>query len=86
MYTTRIFLQDLAKVKQFAAVTAKYDKLKINLISDIYTIDAHSLIGIISLDITNPMTLEVPDVDPPADFLEDMVPFLYDEQQHSAEL
>lgn len=79
MYTTRIFLQDLSYVKHFAAMTAKYDKLKINLISDIYTIDAHSLIGIISLDITNPMTLEIPDVDPPAEFLEDIKPFLYNE-------
>ncbi len=79
MYTTRIFLQDLSKVKQFAAMTARYDKLKINLISDIYTIDAHSLIGIISLDITNPMTLEIPDEDPPTEFLEDIKPFVFDE-------
>lgn len=79
MYAAKIFLKDLTNVKQFAAMTAKYDKLKINLISDIYTIDAHSLIGIISLDITNPMTLEIPDVDPPAEFLEDVAPFLYQE-------
>lgn len=79
MYTTRIFLQDLSYVKRFAAMTAKYDQLKINLISDIYTIDAHSLIGIISLDITNPMTLEIPDVEPPAEFLEDIKPFLHNE-------
>lgn len=79
MYATRIFLQDLSKVKQFAAMTAKYDKLKINLISDIYTIDAHSLIGIISLDITHPMTLEIPDEDPPAEFFEDIKPFVFDE-------
>ncbi len=80
MYTTRIFLHDLTHVKQFAAVTAKYDKLKINLVSDIYTIDAHSLIGIISLDITNPMTLELPDEEPSEEFLEDMKPFLLDEK------
>ena len=64
MYSARIFLRDLTNVKHFVAMTAKYDKLKINLISDIYTIDAHSLIGIVSLDITNPMTLELPDEEP----------------------
>ncbi len=79
MYTTTIFLKDITNVKQFAAMTAKYDKLKINLISDIYTIDAHSLIGIISLDITHPMTLVVPNVDPPEEFIEDLKPFVYDE-------
>lgn len=85
MYTARIFLHDLANVKQFAAMTAKYDKLKINLVSDIYTIDAHSLIGIISLDITNPMTLEIPeDIDPPVEFFDDIKPFLYDESKETA--
>ncbi len=81
MYTTKIFLRDLTHVKQFAAATAKYDKLKINLISDIYTIDAHSLIGIISLDITNPMTLELPDEEPTEEFLTDMKPFLMTEPE-----
>ncbi len=76
MYRTTIFLQDLAHVKQFVETTAKYDKLKINLISDIYTIDAHSIIGIVSLDITNPIILEVPDEEPSQEFLEDMKQFI----------
>ena len=79
MYSAKIFLKDLTHVKQFAAMTAKYDKLNVKPISDIYTIDAHSLIGIISLDITNPMTLEIPDVNPPEEFLEDIRPFLLNE-------
>ena len=62
-------------------MTAKYDKLKINLISDIYTIDAHSLIGIISLDISNPMTLELPDEEPSEEFLKDIAPFLLNDSQ-----
>lgn len=76
MYQTRIFLKDLSSVKHFAAMTAKYDTLKINLISDIYTIDAHSVIGIMSLDISSPLTLEIPDEDPPAELMEDLKPFL----------
>ena len=81
MYRTKIFLKDLTNVKQFAAMTAKYDKLRINLISDIYTIDAHSLIGIISLDITDPMILELPDSDAPEGFITDLAPFLYSEEE-----
>ena len=78
MYTETIFLKDLAHVKEFVAMTAKYDRLKINLISDIYTIDAHSLIGIVSLDISNPITLEIPDnIEPPEQFIKDIKPFLY---------
>lgn len=80
MYRTKIFLKDLTSVKHFAAMTAKYDKLKINLISDIYTIDAHSLIGIISLDITDPIMLEIPDNDPPEELLSDLAPFLCKEE------
>ncbi len=80
MYRTTIFLHDLSSVKRFAAMTAKYDTLKINLISDIYTIDAHSVIGIMSLDISSPLVLEVPDVEPPAELLEDLRPFLYTEE------
>ena len=79
MYTTRIFLQDLSNVKKFVAMTAKYDKLKINLISDIYTIDAHSLIGIVNLDIESPLTLEVPDENPTDEFIADLAPFIYNE-------
>ena len=80
MYKEMIFLNDLEHVKEFVAITAKYDQLKINLISDIYTIDAHSLIGIISLDIKNPITLEVPDdIVPPEEFIEDIKPFIYNE-------
>ncbi len=83
MYRTKIFLKDLTSVKHFAAITAKYDKLKINLISDIYTIDAHSLIGIISLDITDPMILELPDEDPPEELMTDLAPFLYNEESQA---
>ena len=80
MYQRKIFLKDLDHVKHFVEMTAKYDKLKINLISDIYTIDAHSIIGIVSLDIREPITLEVPDEEPPTQFLEDIEEFAYTEK------
>ncbi len=77
MYKTEIFLNDLAQVKKFVDMTTKYSDLKINLVSDIYTIDAHSLIGTVSLGITHPITLELPDQEPSAEFLEDLKPYLY---------
>lgn len=80
MYRTKIFLQNLAHVKQFVDMTTKYDKIKINLISDIYTIDAHSLIGIVSLDISSPVILELPDIEPPQEFLQDISSFIYEER------
>ena len=79
MYRKQIFLKDLDDVKHFVEMTAKYEKLKINLISDIYTIDAHSIIGIVSIDIREPILLEVPDEEPPAEFLEDVEKFAYTE-------
>ncbi len=79
MYRKQIFLKDLDDVKHFVEMTAKYEKLKINLISDIYTIDAHSIIGIVSIDIREPIMLEVPDEEPPAEFLEDIEKFAYTE-------
>lgn len=80
MYQKQIFLKDLDDVKHFVEITAKYEKLKINLISDIYTIDAHSIIGIVSLDIREPIMLEVPDEEPPAEFLQDIEKFAYIEE------
>lgn len=76
MYSKEIFLNDLEHVKQFVAVTSKYDKLPINLVSGIYIIDAHSLIGIISLDISKPIELQVPVDNIPESFYEDIKPFL----------
>ena len=80
MYQKKIFLKDLDHVKRFVEMTTKYDRLKINLVSDIYTIDAHSIIGIVSLDITKPIILEVPDEEPPAEFLEDIENFAFEEK------
>ena len=80
MYRKQIFLKDLDEVKHFVEMTAKYEKLKINLISGIYTIDAHSIIGIVSIDIREPILLEMPDEEPPAEFLEDIEKFAYTEK------
>ena len=50
MFEAEVLFNDLSAVKSFVSVATKYEKMPINLISDVYTIDAHSLMGIISLD------------------------------------
>ena len=77
MYTTEVFFKNLSSVKEFVDTIAKYDSLEINLVSDIYNMNAHSLIGIISLDISKPITLEVPSGDIPESLYEDLKPYLY---------
>ena len=68
MYCTDIFLPNLEDVKNFVDMTSKYKSLPINLVSDKYVIDAHSIIGIISLDITKPIALKIDSEDVPQSF------------------
>lgn len=77
MYSAYVYFKDLGCVKKFVNTVSRYSKLVVNLVTDIYTIDAHSLIGIISLDIEKPVLLEVPTDDIPESFYEDIAPYLY---------
>ena len=77
MYSAYVYFKDLSYVKHFVNTVSKYSKLVVNLVTDIYTIDAHSLIGIISLDFEKPVLLEVPSDDIPESFFEDIAPYLY---------
>ena len=77
MYCTDIFLPNLEDVKNFVDMTSKYKSLPINLVSDKYVIDAHSIIGIISLDITKPITLKIDSEDVTQSFLVDLEPYVY---------
>ncbi len=77
MYCTDIFLPNLEDVKNFVDMTSKYKSLPINLVSDKYVIDAHSIIGIISLDITKPIALKIDSEAVPQSFLVDIEPYIY---------
>ncbi len=77
MYCTDIFLPNLEDVKNFVDMTSKYKSLPINLVSDKYVIDAHSIIGIISLDITKPINLQIDVDDVPQSFITDLTPYIY---------
>jgi phosphotransferase system HPr-like phosphotransfer protein len=79
MYKTSIFLSSIESVKKFVTLSSKYD-FPVNLVTDKYMIDAKSIMGIFSLDLSKPLTLEVED-DGSAevnDFIESLETFKYD--------
>lgn len=60
MYTSSIFLANIEAVKKFVTLTNNYD-FQINLTTDKYKIDAKSIMGIFSLDLSKPIKIEVED-------------------------
>lgn len=58
MYTTSIILSSIEAVKKFVTMTNSYD-FPINLATDKYKIDAKSIMGIFSLDLSKPLKIEV---------------------------
>lgn len=55
-----ICLNSIEKVKQFVNLISKYDG-DFDLISGRYVIDAKSIMGIFSLDLSKPLTLNIHD-------------------------
>lgn len=75
MFTTKVFFKNLAGVKDFVNSVSLFPKLEVYLVSDIYTMDAHSLIGILSLDITSPVALEIREDNVPSELVEAISPY-----------
>ena len=57
MKTTTIMLNTINDVKMFVNTVAKYD-FDVDLVSGRYAIDAKSIMGIFSLDLSKPIQLE----------------------------
>lgn len=57
MKTVTILLSTIDDVKYFVNTVAKYD-FDVDLISGRYAIDAKSIMGIFSLDLSKPITLQ----------------------------
>lgn len=74
MYSTNIIINGINGARAFVALTTKYPMIKITLNHNEYSIDAHSIIGILSLDLTKPIALEAEgeNVD---SFIEELKPF-----------
>ncbi len=58
MYSTSILLSSIEAVKKFVTLTNSYD-FPINLTTDKYKIDAKSIMGVFSLDLSKPVDIEV---------------------------
>jgi alpha-D-ribose 1-methylphosphonate 5-phosphate C-P lyase len=73
MKTVNIKLTLTEDIKDFVRITSKYN-YDIDLRSGRYTIDAKSILGIFSLDLSKPIAMDVYD-DHCDDLLEDIKPF-----------
>lgn len=60
MYTSDIYLSSIEAVKRFVTLTNQYN-FPVNLATDKYRIDAKSIMGIFSLDLSKPLCLAVDD-------------------------
>ena len=58
MKSVTVFLKEINDVKQFVQITAKceYD---VDIVSGRYIIDAKSIMGIFSIDISKPITVNI---------------------------
>ena len=59
MYNGKILINGIDSARAFVALTARYPKLHIMLTSNEYEVDAHSIIGILSLDLSQPLEISV---------------------------
>ncbi len=58
MTETEILLNNIDKVKSFVAAVSKFDT-DMDLVSGRYTIDAKSIMGIFSMDLSKPIVLKI---------------------------
>ena len=59
MYTGAIMIKDIDTAREFVDKMGRFMDTKVTLNSGDYSIDGHSIIGIISLDITKPIEVVV---------------------------
>ena len=76
MYSTDININGVDAARAFVAMTADYPKVNITLNHNEYSINAHSIIGVLSLDLTKPIALEADgDNEEMEHFIEALKPF-----------
>jgi phosphocarrier protein HPr len=74
MVSVNVSLNTINDVKNFVNIVSKYD-FEIDLTSGRYVIDAKSIMGIFSLDLSKPIKLDAK-CDKDAKFLEEIKPFI----------
>lgn len=78
MKTVQISLNSIDKVKSFVNTITRYD-YDFDLISGRYVIDAKSIMGIFSLDLSKPIQLNIHMEDEDTEILEALKPYLVTE-------
>jgi phosphocarrier protein HPr len=74
MKTFNIMLKSINDVKDFVNIVNRYD-FDVDLTSGRYIVDAKSIMGIFSLDLSKPIRVEA-HTDDPSDFMKDIAPFI----------
>jgi phosphocarrier protein HPr len=77
MKTFNIMLKSINDVKDFVNIANKYD-FDVDLTSGRYIVDAKSIMGIFSLDLSKPIKVEVHTDGTIDDFMEEVKPFTVD--------
>ncbi|MEE0858080.1 MAG: HPr family phosphocarrier protein [Acutalibacteraceae bacterium] len=79
MYSTTIYIPDIATAKRFVDVAEKYPDVNMLIISDNLEIDPHSIMGVLSLDLNKKLTLQTNDT-VTDEFKKDLTPFMLDSE------
>ncbi len=77
MKTFHIMLKSINDVKDFVNIVNRYD-FDVDLTSGRYIVDAKSIMGIFSLDLSKPIKVEVHADEGMDDFMKDVTPFIID--------
>lgn len=74
MFYGKIRIKNVEEARAFFEMTAKYPDLRIMLESNEYKVDGHSIIGILSLDLSRPLTISA-EGEETKEFIYDLQPF-----------
>ncbi len=75
MKSVKVTLDSIDKVKSFVNIISKY-ATDFDLVSGRYVIDAKSIMGIFSLDLSRPINLDIHDDNEADDVIKELKPFL----------
>ncbi len=77
METVKISLNSIDKVKSFVNDVTRFDS-DFDLVSGRYVIDAKSIMGIFSLDLSKPIDLNIHDTDKMAEIMKTLKSYIVD--------
>ena len=77
MKTVTLSLNSIDKVKAFVNIVTKYDS-DLDLVSGRYVIDAKSIMGIFSLDLSRPIDLNIHSSEEVDRIVEELSPYILD--------